>query len=256
MNNNNSPCGISLNGKVRRHNEDSFLYTNEQNWKNQLAIVADGIGGNAHGEIASRLCCQYFLETWEKSKAMDIEDVKSMEKFMFETLQEVNSRIFQLNCKSDFVESPMGSTIVAAAIMPKDIVVVHAGDSRFYEFRDNGKLTCLTEDHSFLQRNKDLLANSALQNFGPSELGNLITKSVGTTKRIEDNEPNAPILNTVKRRANSRYMLCSDGLTHMVEDERIITILSNSSNNSQAVNKLVAAAFSNGAIDNISIIIY
>ena len=78
MNRNNSPYGISLTGKVRRHNEDSFLYTNEANWTNQLAIVADGIGGNVHGEIASRLCCQYFLEIWEKQNAMFIDDTKAM----------------------------------------------------------------------------------------------------------------------------------------------------------------------------------
>ena len=51
-----------MTGKVRSRNEDSFLYTDEKDWPNQLAIVADGIGGNLHGEIASRLCCQYFYE--------------------------------------------------------------------------------------------------------------------------------------------------------------------------------------------------
>lgn len=256
MDRNNSPYGISLTGKVRRRNEDSFLYTNEKSWLNQLAIVADGIGGNVHGEVASRLCCQYFLEIWEERKAMNIEDPKIMESFMRETLIEVNSRIFQLNCKSDFVETPMGSTIVAAAIMPKDIVVIHAGDSRFYDFRDNGKLVCLTVDHTFLQKNIELLPNAGQNSFGRSELGNLITKSVGTTKSIEDNDPKSPLINTLKRRPSSRYMLCSDGLTHMVDDDRIITILSNTPDSRQAVNKLVAAAFSAGAIDNISIIIY
>ena len=92
----NPPCGITLLGKVRSNNEDSFLYTDEDNVKNQLAIVADGIGGNLHGEIASRMCCQFFYEIWEEKKAMFIEDCKQMENFMLAALKEVNRKLFLL----------------------------------------------------------------------------------------------------------------------------------------------------------------
>lgn len=252
----NPPCGISMTGKVRSRNEDSFLYTDEKDWPNQLAIVADGIGGNLHGEIASRLCCQYFYEIWEAEKAMFIENPSDMENFMRKTLDEVNSRIFQKNCQSDFLETPMGSTIVAAAIMPDDIVVIHAGDSRFYDFRANGKLACLTTDHTFLQKNREIMPENKNISFVKSELYNLITKSVGTGKTIADNDTKAPLISILKKRPDSRYMLCSDGLTHMVDDEKIIRILSSTANNRQAVNKLIAASYSAGAFDNISIVLY
>lgn len=250
-----SPYGISLIGKVRTVNEDSFLYTNEDNHPNHLAVIADGIGGNIHGEIASRLCCQYFYEIWEARQAAFIEDTKDMESFMRETLDQVNSRIFEQNRINDTLEEPMGTTIVAAAVMPRDIVAVHAGDSRFYEFR-NGKLICLTEDHTLLQKNKDLFLDE--KNIYPQgyEILNLITKSVGTAPTVEDDDPKAPMITTVKRRPDSRYLLCSDGLTHMVDNNRIATILKNTPNNKNAVNKLVAASFSAGATDNISIILF
>ena len=251
----NPPCGITLTGKVREQNEDSFLYTNEADWKNQLAVVCDGIGGCMHGEIASRLCCQYFYEIWEAQKAMFIDDVEHMAKFMLETLAEVNSRIFTLNQTADFADTPMGTTVVCAALMPKDIVIVHAGDSRFYDCRDNGKLACLTADHTLARKSLELFSDSKIK-FAESDFSNFITKSVGLSEVISDNEPKAPLLTVVKRRPNSRYLLCSDGLTHMVDNEQISTILRNTADNRKAVNKLVSAAFSAGAIDNISIILY
>lgn len=248
------PYGLTLTGKVRTVNEDSFLYTDERNHPNNLAVIADGIGGNIHGEIASRLCCQYFYEIWEEQKAMFINDVKEMEHFMRRTLDIVNTRIFEKNAQTDMLDNPMGTTVVAAAIMPKDIVVIHVGDSRFYEYR-NGKITCLTVDHTLIQQNKDLLLND--QNIFPPEyeLLNLITKSVGTGASIEDDDPQAPLINVTKLRQDSRYLLCSDGLSHMVDNNRIATIIKNSTNNKNAVNKLVAACFSSGAADNISIIL-
>ena len=146
----NKPYGISLAGKVRDHNEDSFLYTDEPLWQNQLAIVADGIGGNDNGEIASRLCCQHMYDLWCKNNAMSINELDKMETFMLEIMHEANRLIYQLNIsrESDSESRFMGTTIVAAAFMPKDIVIVHAGDSRFYDYRSNGKLACLTIDHA------------------------------------------------------------------------------------------------------------
>ena len=252
---NSSPCGLSLTGKVRTVNEDSFLYTNEKDYPNHLAILADGIGGNLNGEIASRLCCQYFYEIWETKQAMFIESVREMEIFMRKTLDQVNARIFELNRANDTLEEPMGTTIVASAVMPRDIVTVHAGDSRFYEFR-GGKLVCLTVDHTLMQENRELFLDE-INIFPPGyELLNLITKSVGTAATIEDDDAKAPMITTVKRRPDSRYMLCSDGLSHMVDNDRISIILKNTADNKNAINKLVAACFSAGAEDNVSIILF
>ena len=66
LNEQNPPYGVSMTGKVRENNEDSFLYTNERGWLNQLAVVCDGIGGSMHGEIASYLCCKYFYEIYKR----------------------------------------------------------------------------------------------------------------------------------------------------------------------------------------------
>ena len=95
LNEQNPPYGVSMTGKVRENNEDSFLYTNESTWLNQLAVVCDGIGGSMHGEIASYLCCKYFYEIWEERKAMFIEDAEEMKNFMFDTLAEVNKKSIQ-----------------------------------------------------------------------------------------------------------------------------------------------------------------
>lgn len=252
----NPPYGISMTGKVREHNEDAFIYTDEKDWNNQLAVVCDGIGGSMHGEIASRMCCQYFYEIWEARKAMFIEDASRMEKFMLNTLAEVNRKIFKLNSNDDFAESPMGTTVVAAAFMPKDIIIVHAGDSRFYDCRSNGKLACLTADHTLLRKNMDLIGDTSNIDYVNSDFCNFITKSVGPTEDIHDNDAKAPLLTCVKRRNDSRYLLCSDGLTHMVDNERISTIIKQNPDNRKAINKLISAAYAAGAIDNISIILY
>lgn len=256
LNEKNPPYGVSMTGKVRKHNEDSFLYTDENGWRNQLAAVCDGIGGSMHGEIASRLCCQYFYELWEEKQAMFIENSEEMAKFMLDTLEQVNKKIFTINQTEQFSESPMGTTVAAAAFMPKDIIIVHAGDSRFYDFRSNGKLACLTADHTLLRKTVSRLENISHADYANSDFCNFITKSVGPAEKISDNDPKAPLLTTIKRRTDSRYMLCSDGLTHMVDNERISTILKNTTDNRKAINKLISAAYSEGAIDNITIILY
>ena len=256
LNEQNPPYGVSMTGKVRENNEDSFLYTNESGWLNQLAVVCDGIGGSMHGEIASRLCCQYFYEIWEEQKAMFIKDTEEMEKFMLDTLAEVNKRIYTINQSENFSESPMGTTVAAAAFMPKDIIIVHVGDSRFYECRNNGKLSCLTVDHTLLRKAVANIDDLSCVDYANSDFCNFITKSVGPTEKILDNDPKAPLLTSIKRRNDRRYILCSDGLTHTVDNERISTILKQTPDNRKAINKLISAAYSAGAIDNITIILY
>ena len=256
LNQKNPPYGVSLTGKVRENNEDSFLYTDEPEWLNQLAIVCDGIGGSMHGEIASRLCCQYFYELWEEKKAMFTDNTAVMESFMLDALFEVNRRIFAVNQSENFASSPMGTTVAAAAFMPKDIIIVHAGDSRFYDCRRNGKFACLTTDHTLLRKKIDMLGDFSAVDYANSDFCNLITKSVGPSAEISDDDPKAPLLTVIKRRNDSRYMLCSDGLTHMVENNRISTILKQTTDNRKAVNKLISAAYSAGATDNLTIILY
>lgn len=250
-----SPCGITMTGKVRENNEDSFVFTRDENWTNQLAVISDGIGGSHGGEIASRLCCQYFLDIWERKKAMNISGPRKMITFMQEALAETNSRIYKKNSDLGLLDAPMGATVVAAAFMPRDIIIIHAGDSRFYDFRSNGKLLTLTGDHTFLQKNKALLPNAKNVDFINSELCNLLTKSVGSSSVICDDDPKAPLITAIKRRNDSRYILCSDGITHMLNNDQITTILKNNPDNRRALNKLVAASFSAGATDNLSIII-
>jgi PPM family protein phosphatase len=230
------PFGVTDAGKVRRNNEDSLLVGEGKD--ETLFAVADGIGGFEAGEVASRIAIDVLGE---------LEPGSSFE----EAIGEANRRILAAG-RGDERLSGMGTTVVAVRFggTHEEPVaeVAHVGDSRAYLLR-SGSLSPVTEDHSLvaeLVRSGDLTRAQAAEH--PQK--NLITRALGAE---DDVEVDTAVLAV---EAGDRFLLCSDGLTDMVPEDRISEILSESpSDPERAARRLLSAALEAGGTDNVTVVV-
>lgn len=237
-------------GRKRAHNEDSFAIYAEHG----LYMVADGMGGHASGEVASRMAIEtmrdFFAATAgdpEKTWPYKMDRSKGYEENRLITgIKLSNLRIYQ-NAKENPKQRGMGTTIVALFAVEDGLYIAHVGDSRVYRIR-RGTMTQLTEDHSLLNDYKKMkkLSNEEIEAF-PHK--NVIVRALGmkeTVKvdtRFETPEPDDIIL------------LCSDGLAGPVSDEEILDIVTSSPNLPTATERLIEAANENGGPDNITAVL-
>ena len=228
--------GLSDAGKVRQNNEDSLLVGEGRD--TSLFVVADGIGGFEAGEVASSIA----VET--------LRDLEPGDSFN-DTIQEANRRILAA-ARGDDKFSGMGTTVVAIRFIGTEeqpaAEIAHVGDSRAYLLR-NGELRPLTEDHSLvaeLVRSGDLTRAQAAEH--PQK--NLITRALGADDSIEVDTTRLPV------EVGDRVLLCSDGLTDMVPEDRISEVLSEPSKDPEApVRKLLSEALEAGGTDNITLVL-
>ncbi len=242
---------ISDKGHVRSRNEDMFLVDHRLGRADPygvatggstplLVAVADGMGGHAHGEIASRRV----LELLDSSRSAGRLPSRPEDHRAFaDVLVNIHN---QLVDEGNPDEGPfrMGSTLVGAWFLPPDgLVRFHAGDSRLYRLRD-GRLDQLTEDHSI--RNQMLRSGADPGNISRHLVSSCLGGGVESpTVDTETEQPHRP---------GDRYMLCSDGLTDMVPDDRIAILLAGG-NTRQAAEALVAAALEAGGRDNVTVVV-
>ncbi len=189
-------------GRQREANEDSYFS------RAPLFAVADGMGGAQAGEVASRMA----VEAFERADEADA----APEELLRRTAQEANREIFDL-AQGDSSRSGMGTTLTAALLHGDEISFGHVGDSRAYVFRE-GKLKQITNDHSLveeLRRQGKLTRDQAAEHPQRS----VITRALGP-------EPNVDVdTMTFSARAGDVFLLCSDGLTTMLDDEDVAAIL-------------------------------
>ena len=227
------PFGVTDAGKVRRNNEDSLLVGEGKD--ETLFAVADGIGGFEAGEVASRIAIEVLGE---------LEAGSSFE----EAIGEANRRILAAG-RGDERLSGMGTTVVAVRFggthAEPVAEVAHVGDSRAYLLR-SGDLSPVTEDHSLvaeLVRSGDLTRAQAAEH--PQK--NLITRALGAEGDVEVDTAVVPV------EAGDRFLLCSDGLTDMVPEDRVLGILTESPGDPErAARRLLSAALDAGGTDNVS----
>lgn len=242
--------GITDVGLKRSHNEDNFFRSDELG----LFLVADGMGGHAAGEVASGAAIRAIVEFSEKHS----EDAQVTWPFGFDArlsaggnaivtgLKLANKQLCAL--QQDRQElSGMGTTIAAIKIDDNHVTIAHVGDSRIYRFRE-GKLELLTSDHSWVneQLQKNIITAEEARNH---RYKNVITRALGNRLDLEIDVRLEPI------RDADIFLLCSDGLSGMVEDEAIETTLNEHSDLREAANKLVALANEAGGNDNITVVL-
>jgi len=228
--------GLTDAGKVRRNNEDALLIGDGAD--ETLFVVADGIGGFEAGEVASSMTVEVLRRLGPDEPFGD-------------AIREANSRILAA-ARSDEKLSGLGTTVVAVRFggnreEPR-AEVSHIGDSRAYLLRD-GTLRPLTEDHSLvaeLVRSGDLTRAQAAEH--PQK--NLITRALGAEDEVEADNMVLPV------EAGDRLLLCSDGLSDMVPEDRIGAILKEHPGEPEApARKLLSTALDAGGTDNVTVVV-
>jgi protein phosphatase len=244
---------IRLTGKTdvglqRELNEDNFGIIEALN----LAVVCDGMGGHAAGEIASKSAVDTIIRLHTDSRppsgtetAFDLPgDFSSEGKFLTSTVRIANTRIHK-NAQSKVGLSGMGTTVVAAIFHHDRISICHVGDSRAYRVK-NGVLQQLTEDHSWVN---ELIAAGQLSRDEAREFPNrnVITRALGVREKVKVD------LREEKVNQGDIFLLCSDGLVGCLPDEDILEIVTAGGDDLDKIaDDLIAGANSGGGDDNIT----
>lgn len=239
-------------GMVRELNEDAVMtleYRRDSQIEpaqNFLYVVADGMGGAEAGEVASAIAVGAIRNYVEDGlKAAAVSDGRMM---LLSALEEANRKI--LEYVADHPEARgMGSTAVGTLIQPPQAAVAWVGDSRVYLY-DGGGLRQLTKDHSLVQRLVEI-GQITPEEARHHEHKNVITRSLGARQSGAAGAESIAI----RLKRGDRMMLCSDGLTAHVEDERIGEILRRHSDPNEAARELVVAANAGGGTDNVSVVV-
>ena len=227
-------------GQKRQLNQD-FIYLSETPIGNlpNLFIVADGMGGHNAGDYASR----YAVETMVNEIGASFE--KNPIKILGGAIEKANTLIRQ-KAQEDRAYSGMGTTVVAATCMGKYLEVANVGDSRLYVVNDT--IMQITQDHSLVAEMVRMggIDKESARNH-PDK--NIITRAIGARDDIE------PDFFNLELQAGDLVLLCSDGLTNMMDDEEIRRILTEGGSLQDRAEKLVETANRNGGKDNISVIV-
>jgi protein phosphatase len=220
-------------GRQRRENEDSALA------QAPVFVVADGMGGAQAGEVASRIAVEAFAQGLPTSG--------TPEQRLVARVQEANRRIFDVS-RSERERAGMGTTLTAAYLDDSNLTIAHVGDSRAYLLRE-GSLQRLTQDHSLvdeLVRRGKLTEEQAAEHPQRS----IITRALGPEAEVEVDTWTYPV------RAGDVLMLCSDGLTSMVPEDRVEEILASSDSLKTAAQALIDEANAAGGRDNITVVLF
>lgn len=228
-------------GQRRQLNQD-FIYLSETPIGNlpNVFIVADGMGGHNAGDYASR----YAVETVVEEIGTSFE--KNPVRIMGRAIDKANAMIRQ-KAREDIALNGMGTTMVIATCMGRYLEVANVGDSRLYVVHQD-KIEQITQDHSLVEEMVRMggIDRASARNH-PDK--NIITRAIGARDYVE-----ADFFN-LELQTGDMVLLCSDGLTNMIEDEIIYRILTNGESLKDRVEELVETANQNGGKDNISVIV-
>lgn len=236
-------------GRVRSHNEDSM----HADAASGLAVIADGMGGYNAGEVAAGLATMMLRTELAKAFAdrspdERMSDGRSWAQVALEDLvSRANGAILQA-AQSQARYTGMGTTLVATLFHDNKVTVAHIGDSRLYRWRD-GELAQVTRDHSLLQEQVDsgIITEEQARR---SQNRNLVTKALGVDPVVEAE------IRDHEAKVGDIYLLCSDGLNDMVEDERIgLCLAKMRANLDRCAQQLVDMANESGGRDNVSVIL-
>lgn len=218
-------------GLTRTQNEDSYVAGGG------LYAVCDGMGGARAGEVASDSACRHLLS---------LVDGRGRDEDLVDAVQAANRDVLDQSRRDPALKG-MGSTLTAALWEGRDLLIGHVGDSRAYLFRDD-RLEQLTEDHSVVgEMERDGRLTPAEAESHPYR--SILTRAVGTEDRVEVD------IRRIAVQPGDRLLLCTDGLTGMLDDESISRILEEGASPAATAESLVAAALEGGGEDNITVVV-
>ena len=237
-------------GRVRENNEDSFRAAPELN----LFILSDGMGGQASGEVASRLAADTILAHCREGSANPAlplvgEPLIGASEFSNRLASAVRlaNRAVHESAQNTPGHSGMGATVVAVWLMDDRLALAHVGDSRAYRLH-NGELEQLTDDHSFIaeQVRQGIMTE---EEAGKSNMQNVLLRALGVEAEVE------PDVDEHLLMEGDTILLCSDGLTRELSDAQIAGILKENEDPQEAADRLINAANRAGGGDNITVIV-
>lgn len=241
-------AGETNTGLKRSHNEDCLYLPIDE----RLVMVADGMGGHARGDIASKLAIEtignHFASTMNEKPTtwpfMVDANHRLEENRLLTAIQLANIKIFETAQKDEAFRG-MGTTIVACFFVNDEVLMTHVGDSRIYRIRHE-RITQLTLDHSLLNDYVKIkkLSEEEMKNF-PHK--NVIVRALGMKDIVGiDLFRERPQLGDI-------YLLCSDGLTGMVPDPTILETVMSEADLDRCCERLIEQANANGGVDNVTV---
>jgi protein phosphatase len=231
-------------GCVRKANEDSGRYVRPndaetQSRKGTLTIVADGMGGHSSGEVASRMAVELISRNYYSDNESDAP------RALRKSVEMANAEIF-ITSMANRKFFGMGTTIIALVLLNDRAFAAHVGDSRLYRLRDR-KLELLTVDHSQVMEmvKQGIISLEEARNHDDK---NVILRAVGTQPIVE-----VEMSDVFAVKPNDQFLLCSDGLCDMLEDEEIRRIWLDAKDVAAACEQMIEEAKRRGGNDNITV---
>lgn len=238
-------------GRVRAQNEDCSLVLDlSENAPNstgllKLVAVADGLGGHAAGGTASRMAIDCLRDTFTGPMAARLSSRVEALSLLKKSFLEANIRVHSAGASPGKLRG-MGTTLVAALVGVDTVDICNVGDSRAYILRKKNGLCQITKDHSWEAEYAEKFEGGTAELGGA---GNLLTRALGPQREVEVDEFTEPL------GRGETLVLCSDGLSRMIEHEDIQALLQGASSLESAVDELVAKANENGGEDNITVVL-
>ena len=234
---------VSSTGVVRDHNEDFIAFWEPADFDlrqqlGSIAILADGVGGQGHGEVASRLAAEAALAVFKEAKPET-----TPANLIRQIFNEASTKVFHAGQE----QGRMATTLLVSLFRQDGATIAHVGDSRAYLFRAHA-LQQLTSDHSLVaeQVRHGLMSH---QQAATSELQSLLTRALGTEENVTVDADEIELF------LGDSLLLCSDGLTRMVPENEIASILTQIPSVRIAAERLVSRANEHGGQDNITVIV-
>lgn len=236
-------------GLLRTHNEDCFAVSD----RDQLYVLADGMGGHNHGEVASRIAVQsifdYLDEALDLDGTLPVGYDPSLLRHSYclkRSIHAAHDKVLKA-IREDGSLLGMGTTVVSSMHYDRVMSIAHVGDSRGYRLR-NGRLELLTQDHTWV--NEQVVAGYLSEEQAKSHpLKNVVTRALGG-----DSDIVVDVLET-EAREGDLFLLCSDGLTTMLSDEEIHERLVSGADLESVCNRLIHDANARGGFDNVTVVL-
>ena len=236
--------GLSDVGLSRSHNEDSLFVDADRG----LFLVADGMGGHGHGEVASKLAVEAIVDYLDEALAPGAEGDQrpSVATALSAAVRSAHRRVVSA-VEDDQSLLGMGTTVVGLMLRDEVATVAYVGDSRVYLLRD-GRLHLVTDDHTWV--NEQVKAGYlTLEQARTHPLKSVVTRAVGGDHEVEVDVVEVDV------QSDDLFLMCSDGLTAMLGDDEIKDRLQHADDLDACCRKLVDDANDNGGVDNITVIL-
>ncbi len=231
-------------GIARPGNED--FCDAKQIDKFTLLVLADGMGGANSGEVASSMTVKSIFNSLDENLMRNL-GISDMPKILSDVIRRTNAAVFELSCSNDKYEG-MGTTLEICVISQNTAYIAHIGDSRVYKISPDGSIRKITKDHSLVEYMIDA-GTITPEEAANHPQKNVITRALGTSPEVEADIISVPLSE------GDVILMCSDGLSNMVSEEELSSVVLSDTDLSSCAQKLVQMANDAGGTDNITVIL-